>query len=73
MAEEEYKNAVAQAESTTKLNTALLIAGLTLASSAFLHHPQPRWPARGEPGYAAEMVREVAAGNLAIDIRTKAL
>ena len=73
VAEEEYKNSVAQAESTSKLNTGLLIAGLALGIGlAFFIIRNLAGQLGGEPGYAAEMVREVAAGNLAIDIRTKA-
>ena len=48
----EYKNAVAQAESTTKLNTALLIAGLTLGIGLAFIIRNLAGQLGGEPGYA---------------------
>ncbi|MDM4766906.1 methyl-accepting chemotaxis protein [Pelomonas sp. SE-A7] len=72
VAEEEFKGAVAQSESTTKLNIGLIVGGLAIGVLlAFFIIRNLLAQLGGEPDYAADMVREVAAGNLTVDIQTK--
>ncbi len=72
VAKSEYEEAMAQAASTFKLNIGLLIGGLVLgALLAFVIIRNLLAQLGGEPDYAAEIVRDVAAGNLMVDIQLK--
>ena len=72
VAEQEYRSAISQTEATTRLNIGLIVGSLLIAVVlAFLIIGRLLAQLGGEPGYAAAMVREVAAGNLAVSIRTK--
>jgi methyl-accepting chemotaxis protein len=68
----EYQEAVAQESSTTKINIGLLVGGLVIGILlAFVIIRNLMSQLGGEPGYAAAIVTEVAAGNLTVDIQTK--
>ncbi len=72
VAEQEYKEAVSQSAATTKVNIGLIVGGLligVLLAVFIIRNLLAQLG--GEPDYAAEMVREVAAGNLTVDIQTK--
>lgn len=72
VAKQEYEEATAQAAATFKVNIALIVGGLVLgALFAFVIIRNLMAQLGGEPGYAAAMVSEVAAGNLTVDIQTK--
>jgi len=73
VAKAEYDEAMAQAASTTRFNIGLIIGGLVLgALLAFVIIRNLLAQLGGEPAYAAEMVREVASGNLTVDIQLRA-
>jgi len=68
----EYKESVAQAGSTTQLNIGLIVGGLIVGVVlAFVIIRNLVGQLGGEPDYAADVVREVAGGNLTVEIRTK--
>ncbi|KQV47363.1 hypothetical protein ASC95_24670 [Pelomonas sp. Root1217] len=72
VAEKEYNEAVTQAASTTRFNIILIVAGLAVGILlAFVIIRNLMAQLGGEPGYAAAIVTEVAAGNLTVDIQTK--
>ncbi|WP_457422652.1 methyl-accepting chemotaxis protein [Roseateles sp. P5_E7] len=72
VAKQEYEEATAQAAATIKVNIGLILGGLVLgALFAFVIIRNLMAQLGGEPGYAAAMVSEVAAGNLTVDIQTK--
>ncbi|MES2127268.1 MAG: methyl-accepting chemotaxis protein [Pseudomonadota bacterium] len=72
VAKQEYDDATAQYAQTLRLNVGLIIGGVLLGAilSFFLIRNLLR-QLGGEPGYAAGIVREVAQGNLALDIAVK--
>jgi methyl-accepting chemotaxis protein len=69
VAKAEYEAAVATTATTSKINTISIAVGLTISIvSAFFLIRNLLRQLGGEPTYAAEIVREVADGNLTIDI-----
>jgi methyl-accepting chemotaxis protein len=72
VAKQEYEDAVKQYDATTRVNAGLIGGGLLLG--VLLSWALIRSLLRqlgGEPDYAAQIVGEVANGNLALDIRVK--
>ena len=72
VARQEYQDAVRQYDDTTRLNAGLIGGGVLLG--VLLSWVLIRSLLRqlgGEPGYAAQIVGEVANGNLAVDIRVR--
>jgi methyl-accepting chemotaxis protein len=72
VAKQEYEDAVKQYDATTRMNAGLIGGGLLLG--VLLSWALIRSLLRqlgGEPDYAAQIVGEVANGNLALDIRVK--
>jgi len=68
----EYKDAVTESAATTRLNVGLIVGGLVFGVAlAVLIIRNLVGQLGGEPDYAAEVVREVAGGNLSVEIRTK--
>jgi methyl-accepting chemotaxis protein len=73
VAKQEYEDAVTTAAGTTRLNIILIAVGFTVSLLlAFLLIRSLLNQLGGEPNYAADIVREVAEGNLTIDIQVKA-
>jgi methyl-accepting chemotaxis protein len=72
VAKSEYELAMATAASTMKFNVISIAIGLTVSIlSAFLLIRNLLRQLGGEPSYAAEIVREVAEGNLLVQIELK--
>jgi methyl-accepting chemotaxis protein len=72
VAKSEYEAAVATAATTLKVNMASIAVGLVISIlSAFLLIRNLLRQLGGEPSYAAEIVREVAEGNLLVQIELK--
>ena len=73
VAKQEYDDAKASSAAMLKINIILIVAGLLIGAGLSY------WLIRnlmtqlgGEPSYAADIVRNVAEGNLMLDIKTKA-
>jgi methyl-accepting chemotaxis protein len=72
VAKSEYESAIATAASTMKINMISIGTGLLVSMlSAFLLIRNLLRQLGGEPSYAAEIVREVAEGNLLVQIELK--
>jgi len=72
VAAEEYDGAVKGAEATTRLNIGLIAGGLLIGVLlAWIIIGRLRAELGGEPRYVADMMREVAAGNLTVQIQAR--
>ena len=67
------KSASAESTNSTTMTAMLLISGLVLATAIFATYLLTRSITRqlgGEPGYAADVARQIATGNLAVEVDT---
>ncbi|MES2151847.1 MAG: methyl-accepting chemotaxis protein [Pseudomonadota bacterium] len=72
VAKQEYEDAVASAATAIKVNTIAIAGGLLFGIGlAFMLIRSLLRQLGGEPSYAADIVRQVAEGNLAVEIAVK--